>query len=324
MSDHLSDDSTSFRGTSSAIANSAKKLAEMAKAVEAIKDMMPKIDPAVANLLSNPVILQLAEQQAFYAQLPKLAPEFVESMRKIHEINRQLADRVDLRAFSTTIAVDKRLLDAAAEISLFTRTAGKLLREQLHPDHWPIMQSFKFEEQDVVLADIDLDSTVDTSEESPTSLILEEAGHVKRIITDIFEDDKTLLSLEPHIFEEVIAELLRSQGFTVELTKRTRDGGYDLIAIARHAGFPLKFLVECKRYTTEKIGIDIVRSLMYVVQEQQANKGIIATTSYFTKDVKQKQQSAHPYQLDLRDKNDILSWIQRYGEEHLLLRRPNA
>lgn len=37
------------------------------------------------------------------------------------------------------------------------------------------------------------------------------------------------------------------KGFEVMLTKQTRDGGYDILALKLNRDFHLKFLVECKR-----------------------------------------------------------------------------
>ena len=40
-----------------------------------------------------------------------------------------------------------------------------------------------------------------------------------------------LKDLSRRLFEEVIAEVFHALGYEVELTKRTRDGGNDIIAI---------------------------------------------------------------------------------------------
>jgi restriction system protein len=47
---------------------------------------------------------------------------------------------------------------------------------------------------------------------------------------------------------ELIAELLASYGWTVDLTKQTRDGGYDIFALRKDAlGVQSSWLIECKR-----------------------------------------------------------------------------
>jgi len=208
------------------------------------------------------------------------------------------------------------------EAALKASSMGKAFAGAAVMGRWATMSTLELNGAMFDMVDIDFEEAFDRPSAPASSLIVEESGRVKRIITDIFQDDKALLRLEPRDFEEVVAELLRSQGFTVDLTKRTRDGGYDLIAISVQAGFPLKFLVECKRYRTEKIGIEVVRNLMYVVDQEQANKGIIATTSFFSQDAKNHAKKAHEYRLDLRDKSHILSWVQQYAESILYLHSP--
>lgn len=93
------------------------------------------------------------------------------------------------------------------------------------------------------------------------------------------------------------------QGFEVELSKQTRDNGYDILALKNVIGLsPVKYLVECKRYAEKrKVGVELIRSFKEVLQTENANKGIIATTSYFTKPALIKQNEI-PYLLDLRIK----------------------
>lgn len=143
-------------------------------------------------------------------------------------------------------------------------------------------------------------------------VIVKETKSIKRIITDIYRDNSNLLKIEPRQFEEMIAELLDSKGYKVELTKQTRDNGYDIIALAMFENeLPLKFLVECKRYKENKVGVDIIRSFKEVIQTEKANKGIIVTTSYFTKDANKKRLES-PYLLEYKDKDDVLNWVSQY------------
>ena len=114
--------------------------------------------------------------------------------------------------------------------------------------------------------------------------------------------------------EEVIAELLYGKGFEVEITKQTRDNGYDIIAVNSINGFRNKYLVECKRYGPKRpIGIDIIRSFCDVLKEEKANKGVIFTTSYFTKpSIERKEKEGHL--LDFKDRGDIIQWVKEYIE----------
>lgn len=288
----------------------SKEIRDLSETVRKVQASIPKVEPKVTQAISASTF--------WYDTIP-VSPALQDTLKNLQETNRKIRSNFTADAMSAALAYNSQLVEEARKASIFSSFASKPLRDYFEEEGWPRMRSFEFEGENFTLTDIPLEAPADDQPDDIPPPILEESGRLRHIITDIFHQDQTLLQLEPHTFEEVVAELLRSQGFEVNLTKRTRDGGYDLIALTRQGGFPLKFLVECKRYTTEKIGIEIVRSLMYVVKQEEANKGIIATTSYFTRDARDHQQSTHPYLLDLRDRTDILSWIQRYGESVLQL-----
>jgi restriction system protein len=89
-------------------------------------------------------------------------------------------------------------------------------------------------------------------------------------------------------FEEFIAQIFSKHGFSVELTQRTRDGGRDIVAIRSDLGLRSKYIVECKRYAPNRpIGVELVRNLYGVQQQEGANKSVLATTSRFTKDAQE-------------------------------------
>lgn len=147
-------------------------------------------------------------------------------------------------------------------------------------------------------------------EEVEEGKLIEVVDNTKLLIKNIYEDHGLLNVIDPRKFEEIVAELLYSKGFEVNLTKQTRDGGYDILALQKIGGFPVKFLVECKRYK-KNIGIDIIRSFCDVIHHEQANKGIIFTTSYFSKD-SQKRKNQMGAILDLKNREDIIDWIIDY------------
>ena len=119
-----------------------------------------------------------------------------------------------------------------------------------------------------------------------------------------------LYSITPRAFEELVAEIFDRQGFDVELTKATRDGGKDIVAIQSSMGIKLKYIVECKRYARDnKVTLDIVQRLYGVKMAENANKAILVTTSSYTKDAN-KFASQHCWDLSLKDKGDLLSWLK--------------
>lgn len=60
-----------------------------------------------------------------------------------------------------------------------------------------------------------------------SSLYLE--NPIIKYIYRIHQEYKSIYDISPREFEEVIAELLRGQGYNTKLTKQSKDGGYDLV-----------------------------------------------------------------------------------------------
>jgi restriction system protein len=117
--------------------------------------------------------------------------------------------------------------------------------------------------------------------------------------------------LRPRQFEELMAELYVRQGFEVELTPETRDGGVDLYVI-RHESFgPVVTLVDAKRHTGKnRVGVGVVRQLYGIVEAKNANAGVIATTSFFSRDA---QRFTEEVGLRMRLQNflDVQKMLQR-------------
>ena len=82
-------------------------------------------------------------------------------------------------------------------------------------------------------------------------------------------------------FEDYIAKILIKKGFKVEKTDYSCDGGIDLIAYYSKPLFSGKYIVQCKNWR-ETVGQPEIRDLYGVVMSENANKGILITTSDFT------------------------------------------
>lgn len=120
-----------------------------------------------------------------------------------------------------------------------------------------------------------------------------------------------LYELSPRDFEELIAEIFARQGFEVHLTKQTRDGGKDIIALYNKLGIQTKYIIECKRYTNKPVGIELVQRLAGVRHALSANKAILATTSRFTSPALEwARQEVNLWSLDLKDYDDIVRWLR--------------
>ena len=112
-------------------------------------------------------------------------------------------------------------------------------------------------------------------------------------------------------FEELVATLFRKAGFDVQLTPATRDGGYDILAV-RHDKFTGNevCLIECKRYNEKRrVGIDVIRSLMGVIQLRNATKGVVCTTAFFSPEA-QRTAATNSARLVLHDYDSLRQWLR--------------
>ncbi len=149
----------------------------------------------------------------------------------------------------------------------------------------------------------------------------DDSSAYRRLVADVSNVSGSLLRhlstdptmwyrLTPRQFEEVVADLLGKQGYTVSLTPASRDGGKDIYAASKTSLGSFLYLVECKRYTPDHpVGVGIIRQLYGVVQAERATAGIVATTSFFTPDAKEFQNQID-HQMSLQDYFGIQKWLQ--------------
>lgn len=134
----------------------------------------------------------------------------------------------------------------------------------------------------------------------------------KELIKYLANRPELLRDIRPRKFEQVIAEIFSDKGYKVELTPPTRDGGFDIYAAKNDTFGKLLYLVECKRYaTTNKVGVEIVRSLNGVLNQHRATAGIIVTTSSFTARAVDFE-TPFQHQMSLKDFEDLKGWLKEY------------
>ncbi len=98
------------------------------------------------------------------------------------------------------------------------------------------------------------------------------------------EKPQDLLSRSPEEFESLVAELYKKWGYGVRVTRRTRDGGIDLIATNNVPGGLEKIAVQCKRFA-HPVGVEHARELLGVVSSDPSiTKGVLVSPSTFTDD----------------------------------------
>ena len=91
----------------------------------------------------------------------------------------------------------------------------------------------------------------------------------------------------PREFEEMVCQYLESNGYSVKLTKPTRDGGKDIIVVQKSILGEFPIYVECKKNDPNRpVGVSIVRELYGTITADIITAGMLVTTSRFTDDAK--------------------------------------
>lgn len=127
------------------------------------------------------------------------------------------------------------------------------------------------------------------------------------------DNPNELFKLTGTQFEDVMAEVYSRLGYHVTQTKKTRDGGKDLIIRKPNALGNFVYYVECKKYSkSNPVGVGIVREVAGTLSVDRVNAGIIATTSHFTKDARDFILNNNmQYQIHMHDFDKIQSLLKK-------------
>jgi|GEM_PF-2999447 len=149
----------------------------------------------------------------------------------------------------------------------------------------------------------------------PPKVLVASHAYWQVLLDELVTDFPRLHGLPPRAFEELVAHLLERDGYTVELTPETRDGGRDILAYKNGVFANNLFLVECKRYAPQNpVGIGMVQRLYGVLQGERATAAALVTTSSFTRDaVRWSDPLGH--QLTLRDFEFMKVWVTEHAQE---------
>lgn len=125
--------------------------------------------------------------------------------------------------------------------------------------------------------------------------------------------DLRLLSSED--FEELVAQMFRNEGWTAHVVggRGAPDGGVDL-RLERDGEVRL---VQCKRWATRMVGVEIVRGLGGVLASEDLPKGagILVTTSEFTRPA---VETADKLGVELIDRKALVPRLEAAGATNLL------
>ncbi|MFA6362894.1 restriction endonuclease [Methanoregula sp.] len=118
-----------------------------------------------------------------------------------------------------------------------------------------------------------------------------------------------LETIDPYEFEHLVESLYTEMGYSTMMTRRTHDGGKDIIAEKDQPGQKERILIQCKK-TRKNISVDKIRSLEGVVSHERATKGVLVTTAGFTPDSKKTAEQTGRLELI------ALADFQRLMNEH--------
>lgn len=107
------------------------------------------------------------------------------------------------------------------------------------------------------------------------------------IISEVIKNNIDIELLSPREFEELIAQLFNKLGYNVELTSMARDGGMDIIAKKEitKGMKPYSVIIDCKKYSKDNlVGASIVRNLLGTMFINKADRGVLVTSSQFTRE----------------------------------------
>lgn len=141
----------------------------------------------------------------------------------------------------------------------------------------------------------------------PSKEIIKDISFVSNsLLNKAKENPQIMYDFSPREFERMVCELLDKQGYKVNLTKQTRDGGKDIIVVQKSLLGEFCIYVECKKYdVTRPISVSLVRELYGTVMVDNATAGMIITTSYFTKDAKEYTEKIK-HRMTLKDFTDLV------------------
>ena len=130
------------------------------------------------------------------------------------------------------------------------------------------------------------------------------------IAKQILENKRSLQEIHWRDFEKLLGELLEKDGWLVQITRSSKDGGIDVIA--KKSDYKLgeiKTIWQAKKYKNEsKVSLSDVRELSAIRESEGATKGIIVTTSKLTRGAIEWIQR-DLYRLGYLDGSQIEAWV---------------
>lgn len=232
----------------------------------------------------------------------------------------------DVHAVEGYLSVYPRVIsEFALPVFMSERVVGVVNFESSHHDFFSdrvvqfeelasqISRYFDFGVEGTPGADLLIPETSLLTSRDEKQLNIEVAAISDSLLRVLAEDPSRAYLLSPRRFEELVGRILEDLGYSVTITPVQKDGGYDLLAEAKLETGTVLTLVECKKWSSRNpVGVEIVRNLYGVLGVQNVTNAMIVTTSHFTRDARQLQDTIK-YRLSLKDYRSLAEWLERYG-----------
>jgi len=104
-------------------------------------------------------------------------------------------------------------------------------------------------------------------------------------------------------FERLVGEMFRQRGFKVTgFGGHGPDGGVDL-GLSKNGG---RFLVQCKHWKKQQVGVTAVRELYGIISAQRAHGGFVVTGGQFTHEARELANACRVELIDGRALEELI------------------
>jgi hypothetical protein len=132
---------------------------------------------------------------------------------------------------------------------------------------------------------------------------------------------RALQRMNNEAFEHFVAELWERQGWTCEVSQKSRDKSLDVLA-ERDSPYHMRHAIQAKRYQQgNNVGGPTVSEIASLTDYFDADSALVVTTSDFTRDARERAEQLH--QVKLIDGDDLVDMVvdmeaydlvEQYGE----------
>lgn len=135
----------------------------------------------------------------------------------------------------------------------------------------------------------------------------------KKKLLDQQQDLASIRALSWKQFEELVGEAFRRQGYSVsENDGAGPDGGVDLWL--RKSG--QRYLVQCKNWRSQKVGVKVVREMYGLITAHQATGAMLVTSGMFTQEAKNFARDKPLDLIEGQQLSALIDIVKTGGNQH--------